>query len=104
MADTDRGEVLIDYLDVSEVQIAAAIDQMIADGKHELAAETLRCVQPRFPGSSRLLAQRGLVDAKLMEKYQEFNRFKFIAYAGQIDASLARDDVFRDLPASAAAR
>ena len=104
LADADRGEVLVDYLGVSEAQISAAIGQMIADGKHELAAETLRSVQPRFPDSSRLLAQRDLVYVKLMEKYQEFSPFKFIVYAGQIDASLASSDVAPDLPASAAAR
>jgi glyoxylase-like metal-dependent hydrolase (beta-lactamase superfamily II) len=104
LADADRGEILIDYLGVSEAQVSAAIDRMIADGKHELAAETLRWVQPRFPNSSPLLAQRDLVYVKLMEKYQEFNPFKFIVYAGQIDASLARSDVSPDLPVSAAAR
>jgi glyoxylase-like metal-dependent hydrolase (beta-lactamase superfamily II) len=104
LADADRGEVLVDYLGVSEVQISAAIEQMVADGKHELAAETLRWAQPRFPGSSRLQAERDLVYVKLMEKYQEFNPFKFIVYAGQIEASLARSDVPGDLPVSAAAR
>jgi len=35
---------------------------------------------------------------KLMEKYQEFNPFKFILYAGQIDQSIAQIDApkFRD--------
>jgi glyoxylase-like metal-dependent hydrolase (beta-lactamase superfamily II) len=104
LADADRGEVLVNYLGVSELQISAAIEQMIADGKHELAAETLRWVQPLFPGSSRLLGQRNLVYVKLMEKYQEFNPFKFIVYAGQIDASLLRSEASQELPASAAAR
>ena len=104
LADADRGEVLVNYLGVSELQASAAIEQMIADGKHELAAETLRWVQPLFPRSSRLLAQRDLVYVKLMEKYQDFNPFKFIVYAGQIDASLPRGDVPPNLPASGAAR
>jgi len=104
LSDADRGQVLVNYLGVSEAQIAAAIEQMIADGKHELAAETLRWVQPRFPGSARLRAQRDLVYVKLMEKYQDFSPFKFIVYAGQIDASLARSDVSPELPVSAAAR
>jgi hypothetical protein len=58
---------------------------MVADGKHELAAELLRWAQPRFPHSRALSAARMLAYSKLMEKYQEFNPFKFILYGGQID-------------------
>jgi hypothetical protein len=89
LGDADRGEMLVDYLGASESQLASAIERMIAEGKHELAAETLRWVQPRFPNSARLRAQREVVYTKLMEKYQEFNPFKFIVYAGQIDPSTA---------------
>jgi glyoxylase-like metal-dependent hydrolase (beta-lactamase superfamily II) len=85
LTNADRGELLADYLKVSETQLVSAIDCLIADGKHELAAETLRWAQPRFAKSERLQAQRELVHLKLMEKYQEFSPFKFILYAGQIE-------------------
>ena len=61
---------------------------MMADGRHELAASTLRWAQARLPASERLRAAQRIVYLKLMEKYQEFNPFKFILYAGQIDQSI----------------
>src|SRR5262249_5888029 len=38
---TDRAELLVDYLGVSERQLAKALERMIADGKYELAASLL---------------------------------------------------------------
>ena len=61
---------------------------MVADGRHELAASTLRSAQARLPASERLRAAQRVVYLKLMEKYQEFNPFKFILFAGQIDQSM----------------
>jgi hypothetical protein len=89
LGDADRGEVLVDYLGISEAQASSAIERMIADGKHELAAETLRWVESRFGASARLRADRELAYAKLMEKYQEFNPFKFIVYSGQMNPATA---------------
>ncbi|HZV64795.1 MAG TPA: MBL fold metallo-hydrolase [Telluria sp.] len=83
LTSADRGEVLTNYLGVSESQLASAVEQMIADGKHELAAETLRSCEKAFPGSERLARLHKLAYLKLMEKYQEFNPFKFIVYAGE---------------------
>ncbi|MGH8569589.1 MAG: hypothetical protein ACREXU_16680, partial [Gammaproteobacteria bacterium] len=40
--------------------------------------------QPRFANSARLDAVRKLAYLRLMEKYQEFNPFKFILYSGEI--------------------
>ncbi len=84
LTDADRGEALVDYLGLSDTQLSAAAKRMVADGRHELAAEMLRWVQPLFPGSERLEVVRKLTYLKLMEKYQEFNPFKFILYSGQI--------------------
>jgi hypothetical protein len=68
----------------------SAAERMIVDGRHELAAAMLRWAQPRFPHSARLQAARKLAYLKLMEKYQEFNPFKFILYAGQIDQAITQ--------------
>jgi hypothetical protein len=76
----------------------------VADGKHELAAELLRWTRPRFPASARMEAVRRLVHLKLMEKYQEFNPFKFILYAGQIDQPARRIEPAVPAGASTAAR
>ena len=95
LTDADRGEALVDYLGVSDTQLASAAERMVADGKHELAAAVLRWAQPRFANSARLDAVRRLAYLRLMEKYQEFNPFKFILYAGEIDQSIGQIDAPR---------
>jgi glyoxylase-like metal-dependent hydrolase (beta-lactamase superfamily II) len=80
----DRGSILIDYLGVSERQLLKATERMIADGKYELAATALDWTQGRFAGSPSLAAVERLTYLKLMEKYQEFDPFKFILYSGRI--------------------
>src|SRR5205085_9468753 len=42
LSDADRGAALVDYLRLDDAQIAAAAERMVADGRHELAAATLR--------------------------------------------------------------
>jgi hypothetical protein len=88
VGDADRGSMLVDYLAVSEKQLADAVDRMIADGRAELAASALRWAKNRFPRSEALDRSERLVYLKLMEKYQEFNPFKVIVYAGQIGMQL----------------
>jgi hypothetical protein len=85
LTDAERGEALVDYLGVSDTQLASAAERMVADGKHELAAAVLRWAQPRFVNNARLDAVRKLAYLRLMEKYQEFNPFKFILYSGEIE-------------------
>jgi hypothetical protein len=89
LTDADHGAALVDYLGVNESQVAAAVERMVADGKHELAAQTLRWARTRLPRSDRLDALQRLAYLKLMEKYQEFDPFKVIVYAGQIDQAIA---------------
>jgi glyoxylase-like metal-dependent hydrolase (beta-lactamase superfamily II) len=84
LSHADRGSILIDYLGVSERQLVKATERMIADGKYELAATTLDWTKGRFAGSTSLAAVERLTYLKLMEKYQEFDPFKFIIYSGRI--------------------
>jgi len=98
LTDADRGNALVDYLGVSDAQLASAAERMVKDGKHELAATVLRWAQPRFPDSERLKAVRRLAYLKLMEKYQEFNPFKFIIYGGQIDQATVQINPAPRLP------
>jgi hypothetical protein len=88
LTDADHGAALIDYLSISESQILTATERTGTDGRHELAASTLRWAQARLPASERLRTAQRIVYLKLMEKYQEFNPFKFTLYAGQIDQSI----------------
>jgi glyoxylase-like metal-dependent hydrolase (beta-lactamase superfamily II) len=80
---TDRAELLVDYLDLSETQIAKAVDRLAADGKYELAATLLESADARFPNSESLKRARRLVYLKLMEKNQNTDPFKFIIYSAK---------------------
>jgi glyoxylase-like metal-dependent hydrolase (beta-lactamase superfamily II) len=88
LSHADRGSILIDYLGVSERQLVTATERMIADGKYELAATVLEWTKDRFAGSKSLDEVTRLTYLKLMEKYQEFNPFKFIIYSAQIGAQV----------------
>jgi glyoxylase-like metal-dependent hydrolase (beta-lactamase superfamily II) len=79
----DRGSMLVDYLGVTESRLAQGVERMIADGKYELAASALDWARGRYPGSARLESMERVAYLKLMEKYQEFNPFKFIVYSGK---------------------
>src|SRR5262245_53334089 len=83
LGDADRGALLVDYLGVSESRLAKAAARMLADGRPELAASALRWARHRFPKSGRLERSERLAYLKLMERYQEFNPFKLIVYAGE---------------------
>lgn len=87
LTDADRGRALIDYIGTSEKQIVQAVEKMLSEGHHELAAETLRVAQTRIK-SERLDVLRREAYAKLMEQYQNFNPFKFIVYAAQAEQTL----------------
>ena len=80
----DRAELLVDYLGVSDSQIAKAVDRMVADGKYELAASLLQSTGDRFARSESLARAKRLVYLKLMEKNQNMDPFKFIIYSAQI--------------------
>ena len=88
LTDADRGAALVDYLGVSDAQLARAAERMVADGKHELAAALVAWGLARSPNSPALASAHHLANLKLMEKYQEFSPFKFILYGGQIDQTL----------------
>ena len=81
---TDRAELLVDYLGLSEAQIVKAADRLDADGKYAMAADLLESAQAKFPGSDSVKRARRFVYLKLMEKNQNTDPFKFIIYSGKI--------------------
>ncbi len=80
----DRAELLVDYLGVSDRQLAKTVERLAADGKYELAASLLESSGNRFQGSASVAHARRLVYLKLMEKNQNTDPFKFIIYSGRI--------------------
>jgi glyoxylase-like metal-dependent hydrolase (beta-lactamase superfamily II) len=96
LTDADHGAALVDYLGLSDEQIAAAANRMIKDGRHELAAAVLEWARARHPDSATLATPRALAYSKLMEKYQEFNPFKVIVYGAETDQLIPQ--VMTDAP------
>lgn len=90
LTDSDHGAALVDYFGLSDTQLADAAERMMKDGRHELAANYLRWAQTKLPDSPRLNESRRLGYLKLMDKYQEFNPFKLIVYAGEINQPIVQ--------------
>jgi len=80
----EHAELLADYLGVSERQLVKAVNRLIADGKHELAASLLESSADRFEHSASVAKAKRLVYLKLMEKHQNTDPFKYIIYSGKI--------------------
>jgi len=87
---SDRAELLVDYLGLSEAQIVKAADRLAADGKYEMASELLETAQPRFPGSAALTRAKRFAYLKLMEKNQNTDPFKFIIYSSKAGEPIAQ--------------
>jgi glyoxylase-like metal-dependent hydrolase (beta-lactamase superfamily II) len=79
----DRAEMLVDYLGVSETQVAKALQRMIADGKYEMAASLLESLGGRFAKSEPVTKAERLIYLKLMEQYQDTDPFKFLLYSAR---------------------
>jgi glyoxylase-like metal-dependent hydrolase (beta-lactamase superfamily II) len=84
LGDSDRAELLVDYLGLSEKRLVRAADQMAADGKYELAASLLESSSARFGRTESIAQAERLVYLKLMEKYQNTDPFKYILYSAKI--------------------
>ena len=81
---SDRAELLVDYLGISEKQLVRTVERLTADGKYELAAALLESSGSRFEHSDSVAKAKRLVYLKLMEKNQNTDPFKFIIYSGKI--------------------
>jgi glyoxylase-like metal-dependent hydrolase (beta-lactamase superfamily II) len=86
LSDSDRAELLVDYLGLSEKQLVRAVENMAADGKYELAASLLESASARFGRTESIAKAERLVYLKLMEKYQNTDPFKYILYSAKIGA------------------
>jgi glyoxylase-like metal-dependent hydrolase (beta-lactamase superfamily II) len=80
---TDRAELLVDYLGVSEGQLLKAAERLSTDGKYAMAAELLETAGPKFPNSEALKSAKRYAYLKLMEKNQNTDPFKFIIYSSK---------------------
>src|SRR5580700_6857390 len=84
LGDSDRAELLVDYLGLSEKQLVKAVEKMAADGKYELAASLLESAKARFGRTESIAKVERFVYLKLMEKYQNTDPFKYILYSAKI--------------------
>jgi alkyl sulfatase BDS1-like metallo-beta-lactamase superfamily hydrolase len=79
----DRAEMLVDYLQVSERQLAKALQGMVNQARYELAASLLESSGGRFAQSKSVAKARRLIYLKLMEQYQNTDPFKFLLYSAK---------------------
>jgi glyoxylase-like metal-dependent hydrolase (beta-lactamase superfamily II) len=84
LGDSDYGELLVNYLRLSEKHLVNAVYEMAADGKYELAASLLEWSAARFGRTQSLAKAEHLVYLKLMEKYQNTDPFKYFLYSAKI--------------------
>jgi glyoxylase-like metal-dependent hydrolase (beta-lactamase superfamily II) len=84
LGDSDRAQLLVDYLGLSEKRLVTAAEKMAADGKYELAASLLEASAARFGRTESIAKAERLVYLKLMEKYQNTDPFKYILYSAKI--------------------
>jgi glyoxylase-like metal-dependent hydrolase (beta-lactamase superfamily II) len=84
LGDSDRAELLVDYLGLSEKQLVSAVYKMADDGKYELAASLLDSCASKFGRTESISKAERRVYLKLMEKYQNTDPFKYILYSVKI--------------------
>jgi len=76
--------LLTHYLELSEQDLADAIEKMLANGDHELAARITTWALTQYPSNHELQTLNEHIFLKLKEKNQDFNPFKFIIYSESI--------------------
>jgi glyoxylase-like metal-dependent hydrolase (beta-lactamase superfamily II) len=84
LGSSDRAELLVDYLGITEKQLVTTVERLVADGKYELAAALLESSGSSFERSDSVARAKRLVYLKLMEKNQNTDPFKFIIYSAKI--------------------
>jgi glyoxylase-like metal-dependent hydrolase (beta-lactamase superfamily II) len=84
LSQEEFGSLLTRYLELSEHELARAIEKMLSSGDHELGARTTTWALTQYPSNKKLQELKEIAFLKLKEKYQEFNPFKFIIYSQSI--------------------
>ncbi len=84
LSEKEFGSILTHYLDLSEEDLADAIEKMLESGDHELAVRMTAWALTQFPADKKLQTLKENAFLRLKEKYQEFNPFKFIIYSQSI--------------------
>jgi glyoxylase-like metal-dependent hydrolase (beta-lactamase superfamily II) len=84
LGDSDYGELLVNYLGLSEKQLVNSVLQMAADGRYELAASVLRWSETRFGRTEPIVKAEHLIYSKLMEKTENTDPFKYFLYSAKI--------------------
>ena len=79
--DKDYGAMLSHYLELSEQESAAVVENMIANGDHYLASRTATWALASYPESMELQKLKKKAFLKLKEKYQYINPFKTLIYS-----------------------
>lgn len=85
LTEGEIGAAFTHYLDLSDEDIARAVENMITGGDHELAGRVSDWALARRPQSARLRRAREEAFLKLKEKWQLIIPFKFVMYSEHIN-------------------
>ena len=81
LSQAELGSLLTHYLDLSDTQLARAIEEMLNSGDHELALRTASWALAQNPSSEAIKTAHRRAGLKLKEKHQELSPFKFVVYS-----------------------
>ncbi|MGH8487612.1 MAG: MBL fold metallo-hydrolase [Gammaproteobacteria bacterium] len=70
LSQEEFGSLLTRYFELSEQELASAIEKMLSRGDHELGARTTTWALTQYPSNKKLQELKALAFLKLKEKYQ----------------------------------
>jgi glyoxylase-like metal-dependent hydrolase (beta-lactamase superfamily II) len=86
LSDQQLGTVFRRYLDLSDRQVASAIEHMIEQGDLDLATRVAMQAISQYPGSVPIADANKHALSLQRQKYQEFEPFRFIIYSEAMGA------------------
>jgi glyoxylase-like metal-dependent hydrolase (beta-lactamase superfamily II) len=89
LSDQQLGAVFRRYLDLSDRQVASAIEHMVEQGDLDLATRVATQALSQYPGSAPIADANKHALSMQRQKYQEFDPFRFIIYSEAMHAPVS---------------
>jgi len=86
LSQQDIGNVLKNYLNVSENRFTTGMKELLANGEYDTALKISIWARHSYPDSSRIEQQKQVALQGLRSKYQFTNPFKFLIYSELMDS------------------
>ena len=81
----ERGRLLELYLDLSEKQVARALEKMLKNGDNELALQMAIAAETRYGKNGKITPLKEEAADRLRSSVQFFDPFKFVTYTEIIE-------------------